>query len=89
VGEGSGMGAAGFCGPCMCLGVFLLLWWRVFLSRIEGARGVYGCYSRLVSGWWVCKREGSVVTVWGRTGGGGKDRVRVDGGSRKSSWEGE
>jgi hypothetical protein len=23
--EGSGMKAAGFCGPCVCLGVFLLL----------------------------------------------------------------
>jgi hypothetical protein len=24
VGGGRGMGAAGFCGPCVCLGVFLL-----------------------------------------------------------------
>jgi hypothetical protein len=37
VGEwGSIMGAAGFCGPCVCLGVFLLLQCRVLVSRIAG-----------------------------------------------------
>jgi hypothetical protein len=30
-------GVAGFCGLCVCLGIFLLLYWRVFVSGI--ARG--------------------------------------------------
>jgi hypothetical protein len=29
------MRAAGFCGPCVCLGAFLLLFWRVLVSGIE------------------------------------------------------
>jgi hypothetical protein len=33
------MGIAGFCGPCVCLGIFLLLQWRVFVSVISGACG--------------------------------------------------
>jgi hypothetical protein len=31
------MGVVGVCGPCVCLGVFLLLQWRVFVSGIAGA----------------------------------------------------
>jgi hypothetical protein len=34
-----GMGAAGFCGPCVCLGVFLSLQWRVLVSGIGGGWG--------------------------------------------------
>jgi hypothetical protein len=33
---GSSARDAGFCGPCMCLGVFLLFWWRVLMSGIAG-----------------------------------------------------
>jgi hypothetical protein len=39
VGGGRGLEAAGFCGPCVCLVVFLLLYWRVLLSGIAGAWG--------------------------------------------------
>jgi hypothetical protein len=41
VGGLSGMGASGFCGPCVCLDVLLLLQWRVFVLGISG-------------GWVVC-----------------------------------
>jgi hypothetical protein len=34
------MGAAGFCGPCVCLGLFLLLSWGLFMS---GTAGGWGC----------------------------------------------
>jgi hypothetical protein len=44
--EGSGIRTAGFCGPCVCLGIFPPLYWRVLVS---GAGGVYGWNSRLVS----------------------------------------
>jgi hypothetical protein len=37
-----GMGPAEFCGTCVYLGVFLLLWWRVIASGIAGSWGVYG-----------------------------------------------
>jgi hypothetical protein len=36
VGWGRGMGAAWFCGPFVCLGLFLLLQWRVLVSGIAG-----------------------------------------------------
>jgi hypothetical protein len=48
-GWGRGMGIAGFC-QRVCLGEFLLLLWRVLLSRIAGGWGVYSWYSRLFSG---------------------------------------
>jgi hypothetical protein len=48
LGWGREMGAAGFCGPSVCLGVFLLSW-MVLVSRITGAGVVYNWYSRLVS----------------------------------------
>jgi hypothetical protein len=39
-GGGKGMRAAGFCGLCVCLGVFLL-WQRVLASGIAGTGVVY------------------------------------------------
>jgi hypothetical protein len=48
VGGLRGMGTAGFCGPCVCLDVFLLLYWWVFVS---GAGVVCSWYSKLVSRW--------------------------------------
>jgi hypothetical protein len=36
MGGGIRMGAAGFCSPCAYLGIFLLLKWRVLVSRIAG-----------------------------------------------------
>jgi hypothetical protein len=44
VGGERGMGASKVFGPFVCLGAFLLLWWRMFVLGIAG-----GCYSRLVS----------------------------------------
>jgi hypothetical protein len=35
---GSRKGATGFCGPCECLGVFPLLYWRVLIPGIVGDR---------------------------------------------------
>jgi hypothetical protein len=56
---GRGMGAAGFCGPYVCFGVFLLLWWRVLVSGIGGGiQVVNSWYSRLVSRWCIFRREG-------------------------------
>jgi hypothetical protein len=36
---GKGIGASGFCDPCVCLGIFLLLYWRVLMSGIAGGWG--------------------------------------------------
>jgi hypothetical protein len=65
VNGGSDIGATGFCGPCVCLGVFLLLYYKVLVSGIAGG---WGCV-KLV--WWVVSRgecvggRGSVMTGWG------------------------
>jgi hypothetical protein len=45
------MGAAGFCGPYVCHGVFPLLCRRVLVSGIAGGEDVYNWYSRLVIRW--------------------------------------
>jgi hypothetical protein len=39
VNGGSSMGAAGFFGPCVCLGILLLLSCRVLVSGIAGSCG--------------------------------------------------
>jgi hypothetical protein len=44
MGEGRDIGAAGFCSPCVCFGVFLLLWWRVPVSGIAGEGGWRGVW---------------------------------------------
>jgi hypothetical protein len=49
VGGGRDLGDAGFCGLCACLGVLLLLQWRVLCQGFQGAWGVYSLYSKLVS----------------------------------------
>jgi hypothetical protein len=50
-GEGRVIGAAWFCGPCVCLGVFLLCSGGCLCQGLQGAVIVYSWYSRLVSGW--------------------------------------
>jgi hypothetical protein len=40
VSGGSGVGTAGFCGPCVCLGLFLLLKCSLLVS---GIAGLWGC----------------------------------------------
>jgi hypothetical protein len=52
MGGGRSIRATGFYGPCVCLGVFVLL------EALLGTAIVYSWYSRLVSGWCVCRREG-------------------------------
>jgi hypothetical protein len=49
--EGRGVLTAGFGGPYVCLGIILLLLWRVLVSGIAEGWDVYSWYSRLVSGW--------------------------------------
>jgi hypothetical protein len=50
-GWGKMFGAAEFCGSCVHLGLFLLLWWRVLVSEYAGGWGCVQLYSRLVSRW--------------------------------------
>jgi hypothetical protein len=38
--RGSSARPANFCGPCVCLSVFLLLSWRVLVSGIAGVEVV-------------------------------------------------
>jgi hypothetical protein len=51
VGGERDMGAAGFCGPYVCHGVFPLLCRRVLVSGIAGGEDVYNWYSWLVIRW--------------------------------------
>jgi hypothetical protein len=51
VSKGSSAGDAGFCGPCVCSCVFLLLSCRMLVSGIAGGWGCVKFYSRLVSRW--------------------------------------
>jgi hypothetical protein len=56
VGKGVGgferrYGTAGFSGPCVCLGVFLLFSRGCSFKGLQGTRVVYTLYSRLVSVW--------------------------------------
>jgi hypothetical protein len=73
VGGGKDMEATGFCGPCVCLGVFRCL--------CQGLRGAGVCIVGTV-GWSAGGKcvggRGSVVTGWERIGGGGEDRGKSE-----------
>jgi hypothetical protein len=90
VSEGSSEGSAGFCGPCMCLGIFLC--WSV-RCLCQGLQGLVLCKVGIVG--WSAGDECvggrcSLVTSWGRVGGAGisRGRARMRRG-RRSSWERE
>jgi hypothetical protein len=75
VSEESGAGTAGFCGPCVCLGVFLLF---SVECCVRDFRGLGLCEVPTVD-WSTCDEceggRGSLVRGWRRMEGEGVGRV--------------
>jgi hypothetical protein len=85
VGGLRGMGTAGFCGPCVCLGVFLLCSGGYLCQGLQGA-GLYTVGTVGYSAGGECVGErGSVMTGWGRIKRRGEDRKKWMRRGRKSS----
>jgi hypothetical protein len=60
----------------VCVWVYFFCSGGCYCQGLQEAEVVYSWYSRLVNRWLVCRKEGYVVTGWGRIRREGEDMGR-------------